>query len=73
MSIVANIAEGYGRHSPKDFAHFISISLGSINEVKAFLDIIQTIYQIDITAQKNFYTSLGKQTWTFRKSLLTDN
>jgi len=36
-SIPANIAEGCGRPSQKDFVHFLSISLGSANEVEYFL------------------------------------
>ncbi|MEN9598860.1 MAG: hypothetical protein RL596_1171 [Bacteroidota bacterium] len=33
LSIPLNIAEGAGRFSEKEFAHFLSISLGSTNEV----------------------------------------
>jgi len=69
-SISANIAEGYGRGSKKDFRHFLTISIGSVNEVKAFLDIIHTLYPtIETTEVKNHFESLGKQIWAFRKSL----
>ena len=44
MSIPANIAEGYGRKTRKDFSKFLSIALGSTNEVMAFLDIVDLIY-----------------------------
>jgi len=40
MSVCANIAEGFGRHTTKDFANFLSISLGSENETIVFLDLI---------------------------------
>jgi four helix bundle protein len=33
VSIAANIAEGAGRKSPKEFAHFLSNSQGSASEV----------------------------------------
>lgn len=33
LSIPLNIAEGAGRFSEKEFAHFLNISLGSTNEV----------------------------------------
>lgn len=33
LSIPLNIAEGCGRFSDKDFAHFLNIALGSVNEV----------------------------------------
>ncbi|KKQ87462.1 MAG: S23 ribosomal protein [Candidatus Woesebacteria bacterium GW2011_GWB1_38_8b] len=69
-SISANIAEGYGRGSKKEFKYFLTISIGSVNEVKAFLDIISTLYS-DIKTEeiKNFYERLGKQIWTFRKTI----
>lgn len=34
---MANIAEGQGRRSDKDFAHFLNMSLGSIAESKSHL------------------------------------
>jgi four helix bundle protein len=37
VSISANIAEGQGRRTDKDFAHFLNISLGSIAETKSHL------------------------------------
>ena len=76
ISIASNIAEGYGRGSKKDFMYFISVSLGSINEVKTHIDIITIIHQVDTQKIKQFYIQLGKQTWTFRQTLLkpkTDN
>ncbi len=38
-SISLNIAEGKGRKSKKDFLNFLTISFGSLMEVKAILDI----------------------------------
>jgi four helix bundle protein len=35
VSIMSNIAEGQGRRSDKDFAHFLNISLGSVAETKS--------------------------------------
>ncbi|MCB9895206.1 MAG: four helix bundle protein [Planctomycetes bacterium] len=35
-SVGANIAEGFGRDSDKDFAHFLGIARGSANEVQSF-------------------------------------
>ena len=37
ISIVANIAEGQGRRTDKDFANFLNMSLGSIAETKSHL------------------------------------
>ncbi|MEI2739466.1 MAG: four helix bundle protein [Chitinophagaceae bacterium] len=33
-SIPLNIAEGCGRNSDKDFAHFLDIALGSVHELE---------------------------------------
>jgi len=41
VSITANISEGSGRSSKKDFQHFISIAYGSTNEVMSLLIISQ--------------------------------
>ena len=41
FSIVLNIAEGSGKGSDKDFNHFLNISLGSLNETLAALDIFR--------------------------------
>lgn len=61
-SITANIAESYGRKTKKDKAQFITYSLGSCNEVVAFLDIIKEIYpKLDIKQERNFYLSLSRQ------------
>lgn len=35
MSIMANIAEGQGRRTDKDFANFLNMALGSVAETKS--------------------------------------
>jgi four helix bundle protein len=43
-SIPANIAEGHGkRHSPRDFCNFLTIALGSTNEMYAHFDIARQL------------------------------
>ena len=41
MSIPINIAEGFGRFSAKEKAHFIQIAFGSLNEVMCELELSQ--------------------------------
>ena len=48
VSIPSNIAEGFGRDSHKDFAHFLSIARGSLYEVDT---------QLEIAARNNFIAS----------------
>jgi four helix bundle protein len=43
VSIPANIAEGYGRTSPGDYARFLNISQGSINELQTHLILCQRV------------------------------
>ena len=41
LSIVLNIAEGSAKKSDREFARFLQISLGSVNELYACLDIMK--------------------------------
>lgn len=70
LSVAANIAEGYGRKSKRDFAQFLSIALGSVNEVITFLDFIAMQYQIQTGNLIEEYNNLGRQIYSFRKYLL---
>lgn len=42
-SIPANVAEGNGRNTRRDYAHFVSIARGSAAELETFLIIIQRL------------------------------
>ena len=41
VSVPSNIAEGYGRNSPKSFQHFLQISMGSLKEIETQLTLSQ--------------------------------
>ena len=43
VSVALNIAEGKSRQSAKDCAHFLNISIASINEVEACLSICEEL------------------------------
>ena len=73
LSVSANIAEGYGRRTRQDFSHFLSISLGSCNELVAFLDFMSLEFKIDTTSLKEEYEVLSRRIYTFRKYLTTNH
>lgn len=52
ISIPSNIAEGSSRSSPKDFQHFLSISLGSAFELFTQLELANRLGMIN-DEQKN--------------------
>lgn len=52
ISIEANIAEGCGRSSNKDFNRFLYISMGSASEVDCLLEISKDLQMIDENKHK---------------------
>jgi len=52
-SIPANIAEGCGKNSQAEFAHFLNISLGSANESEYFLILSKDLQYLN---ENNFST-----------------
>ncbi|MDT4965436.1 MAG: hypothetical protein QOJ64_173 [Acidobacteriota bacterium] len=47
VSIMANIAEGFGRHSDKEFANYLNIAHGSAAEVLSHLYVALDLSYID--------------------------
>jgi four helix bundle protein len=47
VSIMANIAEGFGRHSDKEFANFLNMAHGSASEVQSHLYVALDLNYID--------------------------
>ena len=43
QSACANVAEGFGRYKPKDFARFVRTARGSLEETKTHLDQVQLL------------------------------
>ncbi|MDJ1174362.1 four helix bundle protein [Roseofilum capinflatum] len=55
-SIPANIAEGYGRRSRGDYARFLNIAQGSINELQTHLILSE---RVDLCTNKDIETILS--------------
>ncbi|HEY8184929.1 MAG TPA: four helix bundle protein [Pyrinomonadaceae bacterium] len=58
VSIMANIAEGFGRHSDKEFANFLTIAHASVSEVQSHLYVALDLTYIEAEAFKEFYDLL---------------
>lgn len=74
VSIMANIAEGQGRRTDKDFANFLNISLGSVAETKSHLYIALDLNYIEKKNFDDLYEKLdevGKMTFALCSHLRT--
>src|SRR2546426_9934145 len=60
VSIPANIAEGAGRHSKKEFAYFLSNSQGSTSELETELIIAHRLGYIDETTFSRLVSQLER-------------
>lgn len=57
MSIMANIAEGFGRRSKKEFSNFLNMAHGSAAEVQCHLYVALDLQYIN---EGDFQTIYGK-------------
>jgi four helix bundle protein len=58
VSIMANIAEGFGRRSDKEFANFLNIAHGSVSEVQSHLYVALDLNYIQQTRFDEVYSLL---------------
>jgi four helix bundle protein len=58
VSIMANIAEGHGRHSDKEFANFLNMAQGSAAEAQSHLYLALDLGYIDQACFSELYSSL---------------
>lgn len=73
ISIVLNMAEGSGKRSQKDFAHFLNISQGSIYETLAGFDLArdnQLVSEAQLNELRMRLLSIAKQLGGFRNKLI---
>jgi four helix bundle protein len=57
---MANIAEGQGRRTDKDFAQFLNISLGSVAETKSHLYLALDMKYIESELFRNVFAKLDE-------------
>ena len=60
VSIMANIVEGFGRHSDKEFANFLNIAHGSVAEVQSHLYVAQDLGYLAQNEFAKLYESLSE-------------
>lgn len=71
-SIPANLAEGWGRRSPKEFCHFIHIAQGSLRELETHLLLAQRVglaSEEQVKAPLDLAAILGRQLIALERSL----
>ncbi len=72
ISIMANIAEGFGRNSDKEFANFLNIAHGSAYEVQSHLYIVLDLNYVTEETFAALYGSLDeicRMLFALRKTL----
>ena len=72
VSVMANIAEGFGRHSDKEFANFLSVAHASVSEVQSHLYVALDLRYISAVAFEELYELLeeiGKMTFVLATHL----
>ena len=70
VSVPSNIAEGFGRDTPKEFAHFLSIARGSLYETMTQLEIASRLgYLAQDSGLYSQAESIGKMLNSLKKRL----
>lgn len=71
-SVAANIAEGQGRSSTRDFLRFLSMAKGSLSELKTFLLLCQRVGLLNAEQLSNLMSTaneIGRMLSGLRKAL----
>lgn len=60
VSIMANIAEGFGRHSDKEFANFLNMAHASVSEVQSHLYVALDLDYVSRSCFEDLYKQLDE-------------
>jgi four helix bundle protein len=60
VSVMANIAEGFGRHSDKEFANFLNMAHGSASETQSHLYVALDLGYVDQECFAKLYASFDE-------------
>lgn len=72
VSVAANIAEGSGRDSTKEFIHHLAYSLGSLAEVETYLIVgvrLEYVVKPSVAKLESSCDEIGKMIRSLQKSL----
>jgi len=72
VSVMANIAEGFGRHSDKEFANFLNVAHASISESQSHLYVALDLgyaNQDDFTRLYGMFDEVSRMTMALAKHL----
>jgi four helix bundle protein len=72
VSIMANIAEGHGRHADTEFAHYLNLAHGSAAEVQSHLYVALDLCYIEEADFSRLYEALdeiSRMTFSLQKLL----
>jgi four helix bundle protein len=73
VSVPANIAEGKGRGSKREYARFLTVALGSLREVETLIEIavrVGAVKAAKCARLLEISDETGRVTYSLRKSLL---
>jgi len=74
VSVMANIAEGFGRHSDKEFANFLNVAHASVSESQSHLYVafdLGYLNQQDFTRLYSLFDEVSRMTMALAKHLRT--
>lgn len=72
ISVMANIVEGYSKESAKEYARFLTISIGSLTELEVYLELsfdLGFIKSIEYTKMFDLLIEVKKLLYGTRRSI----